>query len=153
MAVKILVPIDGSEQSWAALEHACTVFADADVTALHVIDPMETHYGEGQLIHTPEEYERMEADARELLDRAERRAEEEGVELSTALGTSRRPAREIVDYVEAHDVDHVVMGSHGRSGISRVLLGSVAEAVVRRSPAPVTVIRTMPDVPSEDRER
>ena len=52
-----------------------------------------------------------------------------------------RPADAILDYVEANDVDHVIMGSHGRSGISRILLGSVAEIVARRSPAPVTVVR------------
>ncbi|MFW6265865.1 MAG: universal stress protein, partial [Halanaeroarchaeum sp.] len=44
-------------------------------------------------------------------------------------------------YVEETDVDHVVIGSHGRSGVGRILLGSVAERVVRRSPTPVTVVR------------
>jgi nucleotide-binding universal stress UspA family protein len=42
---------------------------------------------------------------------------------------------------EDHDVDGIVMGSHGRSGISRVLLGSVAETAVRRAPCPVTIVR------------
>jgi nucleotide-binding universal stress UspA family protein len=47
----------------------------------------------------------------------------------------------IVTYADENDVDHVVLGSHGRKGLTRVLLGSVAEAVVRRSPVPVTVVR------------
>ena len=52
-----------------------------------------------------------------------------------------KPAREIVSYAEKGDVDHIVMGSRGRSGLSRLLLGSVAETVVRRAPTPVTVVR------------
>jgi len=52
-----------------------------------------------------------------------------------------RPAREITDELESGEYDHVVMGSHGRSGVSRILLGSVAETVLRRSPVPVTVVR------------
>jgi len=51
------------------------------------------------------------------------------------------PAREIVDYAEDHEIDQIVMGSHGRTGATRLLLGSVAELVVRRSPVPVTVVR------------
>ncbi len=50
-------------------------------------------------------------------------------------------SRSIVDYVEGSDVDHVVIGSHGRTGASRILLGSVAENVARRSPVPVTIVR------------
>jgi nucleotide-binding universal stress UspA family protein len=52
-----------------------------------------------------------------------------------------RPARAIVDYAEEHDVAHTVVGSHGRTGVTRVLLGSVAENVMRRAPCPVTVVR------------
>jgi len=60
------------------------------------------------------------------------------VETRTRLGT---PAQEILEYVERNPIDHVVIGSHGRSGVARILLGSVAEVVVRRSPVPVTVVR------------
>ena len=56
-------------------------------------------------------------------------------------GVTMSESANIVEYVETHDVDHVVIGSHGRKGLSRVLLGSVAELVVRRSPVPVTVVR------------
>jgi nucleotide-binding universal stress UspA family protein len=61
-------------------------------------------------------------------------------EVETAVGFGS-PARTILDYVDEHGVDHVVMGSHGRSGISRLLVGSVAETVVRRAPCPVTIVR------------
>jgi nucleotide-binding universal stress UspA family protein len=46
-----------------------------------------------------------------------------------------------VDYAAEHDIDHIVVGSHGRTGASRILLGSVAETVARRSPVPVTIVR------------
>ena len=51
------------------------------------------------------------------------------------------PAQEIVACTESESIDHVVMGSRGRSGVTRILLGSVAEGVVRHSSAPVTVVR------------
>ncbi|MFB6177175.1 MAG: universal stress protein, partial [Halobaculum sp.] len=60
------------------------------------------------------------------------------VETDTAVG---RPASAIVEYAETNEVDHLVLGSHGRTGVSRLLLGSNAEKVVRRSPVPVTVVR------------
>ena len=49
--------------------------------------------------------------------------------------------REIIGFAEDNDVSHIVIGSHGRTGASRVLLGSVAQTVVRRAPTPVTVVR------------
>jgi len=52
-----------------------------------------------------------------------------------------RPTKVIVEYADDHDIDQIVMGSHGRSGMSRILLGSVAEIVVRRASVPVTVVR------------
>ena len=75
-----------------------------------------------------------------LLERATETAGGRGVTPETAVATGK-PARLIVDYAEEHDVDHIVLGSHGRRGLARVLIGSVAETVVRRSPASVTVIR------------
>ncbi|MFP4187941.1 MAG: universal stress protein [Halobacteriales archaeon] len=81
-----------------------------------------------------------EAVADEYLGEFADEADERGFENEKAhvLGD---PAREIVAYAEENNVDRVVMGSHGRDGATRVLLGSVAETVVRRSPTPVTVVR------------
>ena len=139
-----VVAIDGSEQSQKALEYAFSVFPAVETTVLHAIDPMETHYGEGQLVHSEEAYERIKADAEELLADAEALAEEYDANVTTTTLVEWRPNRPmdaILDYVDDNDVDHVIMGSHGRSGTSRVLLGSVAETVARRSPAPVTIVR------------
>jgi Universal stress protein family len=54
------------------------------------------------------------------------------------------PARKIDEYARRHRIDLIVMGSHGRTGLSRALLGSVAEAVVRRGPCPVLVVPPPP---------
>ena len=139
-----VVPIDGSEQSTKALEYALSVFPDVETTILHAIDPMETHYGEGQLVHTEAEYERIRDEADQLLADAEDLAGEYDADITTTTIVEwgpNRPADAILNYVDNNDIDHVIMGSHGRSGVSRVLLGSVAETVARRSPAPVTVVR------------
>ena len=65
----------------------------------------------------------------------------------TVVTAMRRgsPVDEILSYVEGEGMDVVVMGTHGRSGVSRFLLGSVAERVIRRSPVPVHVVRVESD--------
>lgn len=137
--------MDGSPQSEAALEHALTRFGDAEVTALSVVDPVATGYqvAPGADTATPgmaEWYDRAENHADRVLDDAQAAAEDHGVDVRTATEVGD-PARTIVAYADEHDVDHIVVGSHGRTGIARVLLGSVAESVVRRADCPVTVVR------------
>lgn len=140
MASRVLVPIDDSPQSVAALEHVMAEFPDADVTLLHVIDPLETWYSTDAVFPSSGEhwYESERKAAQNRFD-----------EVQSIVGTGKvdtvievgRPARVIVEYAANHPIDLIVMGSHGRSGIARFLLGSVTEVVVRRSPVPVTVIR------------
>jgi nucleotide-binding universal stress UspA family protein len=105
---------------------------------------METHYGEGQLVHSETEYKQIQQHADQLLADAEELAQEHEATVTTAIAVEwgpNRPVDAILRYVDDNDVDHVIMGSHGRSGVSRILLGSVAETVARRSPAPVTIVR------------
>jgi nucleotide-binding universal stress UspA family protein len=66
-------------------------------------------------------------------------AGEHNLELKTVTEVGR-PARAILEYADDHGIDQIVMGSHGRSGIDRTLLGSVAETVTRRARIPVTII-------------
>jgi len=142
MGKHVLVPADGSEQSKKALEHALAEFPDAEITVLNVIDPIDVGYSStvGMPGYSEEWYEESKENAEQLFDDAQETADEHGVTLvtETELG---RPSQVIVKYADENDVDQIIMGSHGRSGVSRILLGSVAETVVRRSPIPVTVVR------------
>ena len=135
----VLVPIDGSQQAEEALDTAVSEFPDAEIVLLHVIDPIDSGYEAENVVpgHAEDWYEAHEETAHDLFERASERT---GREFETAIEVGR-PAREIVEFAEREAVDHVVMGSHGRSGVARILLGSVAETVVRRSPVPVTVVR------------
>ena len=140
----VLVPYDESDGSKRALEHALAQYPDATVTLLHVVDLVDAGYAspvDGTVPGFWEEwFESEKAASERLLDTGRERATEAGVDVQTETVVGR-PTRAINEYVAEHDVDHVVMGSHGRSGVTRVLLGSVAEGVVRRAPVPVTVVR------------
>ncbi|GAA0227109.1 universal stress protein [Haladaptatus pallidirubidus] len=142
MGKRILVPIDGSEQSTKALDYVLTEFPNAEPTVINVIDPIDVGYTStvGMPGYSEEWYEDSKARAEAMFTEAREIADEHGRTLATATEVGR-PAQVIVDYAEENDFDHIVMGSHGRSGVSRILLGSVAETVVRRSPVPVTVVR------------
>jgi len=138
----ILVPYDGSPLSRRALERAVTRHPDARITVLYVIDPMLAVY-ESETKGLPEAsswHDRARERADEICADATALAEDEGCDIATATETGR-PARAILEYVDAHGVDHVVMGSHGREGVSRLVLGSVAERVMRQAPVPVTIVR------------
>jgi len=140
MTVHILVPIDGSPMAKQALEHALSMHPDAQFTILYVIDYIEESYSAWALVGADKLRERAEERAEELFEEAEDIAEEHSVEIETRTAVGD-PSREIVAYAEDHDINQIVMGSHGRSPMSRILLGSVAEDVTRRAPVPVTVVR------------
>jgi nucleotide-binding universal stress UspA family protein len=142
MAPRILVAIDESPQASAALRHALSTYPDADLHVLHVTDPREWAGmdASGGGFYSQEMYERAQESADAILEEAESIAREYDAEVTTAVQEGGAD-RAIVGYAEEHDVDHVVLGSHGRHGFSRFLLGSVAERVARRSPGSVTIIR------------
>lgn len=140
MTAHILVPMDRSPMAKRALEHAVSMHPDAEFTVLYVIDYIEESYSARALVGTDELRERAEERAADLFEEAAEIADEQGVEIETQTAVGD-PSREIVAYAEEHDVDQIVIGSHGRSPMSRILLGSVAEKVTRRAPVPVTVVR------------
>ncbi|WP_255197230.1 universal stress protein [Halorarius litoreus] len=137
----LLVPIDGSEPANAAVAFAYEQFPDARVTLLHVINPTRAGYGAqaGIPSFSEEWYDDAEEAADELFETARADAPP-GVDLRTEVEVGQ-PSRVIVEFADDHGVDQIIMGSHGRKGVSRILLGSVAEAVVRRAHVPVTVVR------------
>ena len=145
MAKRILVPVDGSEWSEEALTFAAEEWPDAELTLLHVINPAESTTGaEGGFPGAVEQwYEAARERGKNLLSGAADRVDRD-VETRMEVG---RPAPTILSVAagEQEDgdepFDHVVLGSQGRTGLSRMVLGSVAESVVRKSDVPVTVVR------------
>ncbi|AGB30709.1 UspA domain-containing protein [Natrinema pellirubrum DSM 15624] len=144
MADNVLVAVDDSNQSTEALEFACREYPEATITAIHVLDPGDFYAVTGvegtAMANYDEIQDHHEERAENILETAREQADDHGLEIETdhvVGGVSRS----IVDYAAEHDMDHIVIGSHGRTGASRILLGSVAETVARRSPVPVTIVR------------
>ena len=154
MSERILVPVDGSPLSQRALEVACEEFPHAKIIALHVIDPAEPGYSiygsDHDLTTEPRHgseawYERAHELTDDLFETITDLADEHDVDLETATVVGR-PDREIIDYAADEDVDHVIIGSHGRTKDARVMLGSITEAIAFRAPMRVTLIRGEPDL-------
>jgi len=132
----ILLPTDFSEQSGYALQLACALVRDygARLILLHVASPPMAIYGGDVLIPAPPDSHDEE---RQQLD-----------ELSVPEGvsTERRlvegdPGTEILRAARQMGPDLIVMGTHGRTGLARILMGSVAERVVRKAPCPVLTVK------------
>ncbi len=141
MPRRILVPVDAAPQSENALEHAIDVYPEATIVLLHVLDPRSWISSDefGDMFYA-DDVEKAEKEATdELLSKMSEMAGGLGASTET-VRLMGRPAHTIVDYAGDNDIDGIVMGSHGRTGLDRIFLGSVAEAVTRRSPVPVTIV-------------
>lgn len=142
MVKHVVVGIDESANSRNALQFVVDEWDDVRLTLVHVLNPSEAASG-GSVGGFPAGAEDWYQDARERGDQCLSKAVDsvpEGTDVDTRVELGS-PAERIVTVAEETGADHVVVGSHGRSGVSRLLLGSVAERVVRTSPVPVTVIR------------
>lgn len=140
----VLFPTDGSDESFHALEHAIDV-AETYGATLHALYVVETDYGSAGFDDVPVNVdailEARRADGARALERVEARAERTGTTVVTAVREGGVVHREILDYADENDADVIVMGTHGRRGLDRWLLGSVTERVVRTSPIPVLTVR------------
>jgi nucleotide-binding universal stress UspA family protein len=142
---KILVPLDFSPASDHALQYARRLGTDAgsSLHLLHVIEdrmlvgPWTTEVYLGEL---PRIRESLIRDAEARIREYASGIMKAGVEITTEILIGS-PAHAIVESASAPDVDLIVMGTHGRTGVVHFLLGSVAERVVRHAPCPVLVVR------------
>ena len=135
---RILVPTDGSPSMGNVVQYAhdLATVHDAEIHGLYVIDtggyatlPIESKWN----------------GVTEILEEEGRLALEDIAELSDTVPVETaiekgEPSTQIVEYAREHDCDTIVMGTHGRGGIDRLILGSVAERVVRSAPVPVVTI-------------
>jgi nucleotide-binding universal stress UspA family protein len=147
MYERILVPTDGSAGADAALAEAIALAEqfDATVHSLYVADTTMVQPDAGY-VDVTESFERI---GRETTDAAVERAEAAGV---TAVGAVEvgTPYRTILGYADDEDTDLIVMGTHGRTGLERYLLGSVTEKIVRTADVPVLTVRAPDEDERED---
>lgn len=134
---RVLVPIDFSEESFKA--QAQTLEFVEDPSRLHVLHvlPHLNPAEPGVMWQTLDDQTRK-ANVEQLFYEKFNGAEYEGVHFSVTIGD---PSSEIIDYAKTQDVDLIVISSHGRTGLGRFFMGSVAERVVRFAHCPVLVIR------------
>ncbi|AGB36014.1 universal stress protein [Natronococcus occultus] len=135
----VLVAYDGSAAAQQAVEYAFDSHADEEIILLRVVEAADGSTEAGVNLLQEALRDREEKAAGEL-ENATAAIDTEDVVFRTETAVGK-PEREVVEFASANNVDHIVVGSHGREGVSRVLLGSVAEKIVRRSPVPVTVVR------------
>lgn len=140
MIDSVLIPTDGSEGALAGARRGAHLArsSDADVTVLSVVD--ETTASAHEAV-TGQEPSPFEADARQAVETVETLVGDlyDDLEVTTAVEIGR-PSKAIVDYAESHDSDVIAMGTRGRTGVDRFLLGSVAETVLRTSSVPVLIV-------------
>lgn len=140
---KILCATDGSHSAQKAVDYAIELakLAEAELTFIHVVMPTgedvsHTYFWNSNVLQAADEQIQMEL--HEAMEKAHQR-DLEPVFCTTVPG--HNIAKAIIDYAESNDHDHVVTGSVGRTGVSKVLLGSIAEQVISKAHCPVTVVR------------
>lgn len=143
---RILVPFDGSTTAWAGLEEALRLASTAgcNVRLLYVLDVLaHTNGFEASATYANDVLPSLRAEGRKILDGAVQRARTLGVTADTCLH-ERVPedvADALLEEASSWGADLIVLGTHGRRGLERWALGSVAEQVVRRAPVPVLLVR------------
>lgn len=140
---KILLPTDFSNHSTAATKYACEMASKFDAE-LHVLHILEQHFSSTPSFAMGLDLPRIVSESKVAAQEKMRSVLEPGWSNGRKVIYSMNdgaPKVEIVRYAKAHDVDMIVLSTHGRSGLSHVLLGSVAENIVRTAPCPVLTIR------------
>ena len=142
---RILVPVDFSAHSDKAVRYATTVANrfSARLELLHVVeDPFVTGAwsSEAFVPNMPELLDKLANAAQQQMAELKKRLAAHGFVAETAVVTGR-PAQTIVEYAANGAFDLIVMGTHGRAGLSHVLMGSIAERVVQKAPCAVLTVR------------
>ncbi len=160
MYKKILVPLDGSELAECVLPHVESVAREGGVQKvvfLRVVEPAHLPVGvlsDGGGTFTEQDAERVrdqadkvnKKDAENYLDQVVSRIKHDGVSIQSEVIIGR-DAESIADYATQNEVDLIIIATHGRSGVSRWVWGSVADRVLRSACVPVLMIRAPGCVP------
>ncbi|WP_455448461.1 universal stress protein [Natrinema thermotolerans] len=137
---EILLPTDGSEPAAAAVDHALAIATRADAT-VHVVSVVDvsTVAGRPSIMAPNDILAQFESDAETAVETVATAVRDAGLDVETHVQKDI-PSQGLLEYVDDHDIDLVAMGTHGRTGFDRVLLGSTTERFVRRAPVPVLAV-------------
>jgi len=150
MYKKILAPLDGSDLSETSLEHAKAIaskFAVPEVIVMRVVEPLST-LAVAELAGAGADWlsraEQMnESEANDYLAKLEEKLKKEGIPAKSVL-IRGRAAEVILDYTTKNKVDLIVMSTHGRSGVTRWVLGSIADKVLTHTSVPILLVSPSP---------
>jgi len=137
--MKVLVPIDNSEHSKKALARALELAEKqgAQITIMTVV-PVASDFMDESLVNIQD---KLRAENQKWLDTAKAEFEAKGIKVDTILEKGIVPANNIIRRAEEDKFDRIVMGSTGRTGLAKVLMGSTAAKVVAHAPCEVTIVR------------
>jgi nucleotide-binding universal stress UspA family protein len=141
MYKKILVPLDGSELAEKALDHAKKLAEtfDAEII-LFEVSPLLPIYGAPELVTPLVVDEKQKEAAERYLTNLSEELKKRGFKVTAKVKTGQQVAVEIIDFAKESGVDLIVMCTHGHSGITRWVLGSVAHKVLTRAETPILLI-------------
>ena len=148
----VLAPLDGSELAECVLPHVEVIATGCNIsriTLIRIVTPLRL-YGGIETHISPGERQHLEADSIEVatqyLEEHARKLREKGafVETKVLFG---KITEELIEYVTDNEVDLVVIATHGRSGVSKLFLGSTAERILHASPVPVLMVHAPGHVP------
>lgn len=135
--MKVLIPVDGSESAQATLEWA-----------VHTLDKQNNRFVLLVVIADPMIAEYEVEDGAKVLHQARQYLEANGATVLKSEYVQGDPVESICRYAEEEGMDQILIGSHGRSGVAKLLLGSVSEGVLERSKVPVFVYRNIQKKPA-----
>lgn len=140
-AERILVALDGSEHGDAALEQAIQLgkLCGGKLYALNVVDLYT-----GTMAVAPDLEEELCKEAWKIVHGAQEKVQAAGLECETIVHMGAQPHQFVINEARERDCDLIVLGTHGRTGLRKVLVGSVAERVIGHAPCPVLVVPRAP---------
>ena len=147
----VLVPIDFSDTADRALEYAIALAQQlqARLTLLHVFDLTPLTMGDAATGVPVTAVHELEIEVQQLLQESLERVQRAGLQGESLL-VQGTPTQTIIDTAGEQGVDLIIMGTHGRTGLMHLLMGSVSEQVVRRAPCPVLTLRDTATVTTQE---
>jgi nucleotide-binding universal stress UspA family protein len=146
MYQKVLVPLDGSDLAECVLDHVRVLVKEGsagEVTLLNVVK-VDTRYAElyGKNFDITKMRKALFASARKYLAKIESQLNSEGIKVKMELlEANSSPAYKITEYAQENGMELIIMGTHGYTGLKKMIMGSVAYGVLNSSPVPVLLIR------------